>query len=59
MHLWEDNVDAAWELAQEGELHEDLWLKLAEKRAKQHPGDAIRIYRNQVEFSVSKTKNKH
>lgn len=59
IHLWEGNVDAAWELAQGGDLHEDLWLKLADKRAKQHPEDAIRIYRNQVEAAVGKTENKH
>ena len=55
IHLWENNVDAAWELAQGGDLHEELWLKLADKRAKQHPDDAIRIYRNQVESAVGKT----
>ncbi|MDE0511412.1 MAG: hypothetical protein OXI88_06490, partial [Gammaproteobacteria bacterium] len=55
IHLWEDNADAAWELAQGGDLHEELWLKLADKRAQQHPDDAIRIYRNQVESAVSQT----
>ncbi len=58
IHLWENNVEAAWELAQEGNLHEELWLKLADKRAKQHPDDAIRIYRNQVESAVGKTNKK-
>ncbi|MYH69175.1 MAG: hypothetical protein F4147_03390 [Gammaproteobacteria bacterium] len=56
IHLWEDNVDAAWELAQGGELHEGLWLELADKRAQQHPDDAIRIYRHQVESAVGQTK---
>ena len=58
IHLWENNVDAAWELAQGGDLHEELWLKLADKRAKQHPDDAIKIYRNQVESAVGKTNKK-
>lgn len=58
IHLWENNVEAAWKLAQEGNLHEELWLKLADKRAKQHPDDAIRIYRNQVESAVGKTNKK-
>ena len=56
IHLWEDNMDAAWELAQGGELHEGLWLELADKRAQQHPDDAIRIYRHQVESAVGQTK---
>lgn len=58
IHLWENNVDAAWELAQGGDLHEELWLKLADKRAKQHPDDALRIYRNQVESAAGKTNKK-
>ena len=58
IHLWENNMDAAWELAQGGDLHEKLWLKLADKRAKQHPDDAIKIYRNQIESAVSKTNKK-
>ena len=58
IHLWENNVDAAWELAQGGDLHEGLWLKLADKRAKQHPDDAIKISRNQVESAVSQTNKK-
>lgn len=58
IHLWENNVDAAWELAQGGDLHEELWLKLADKRAKQHPDDAIKIYRNQVESAVGQTNKK-
>jgi len=59
IHLWEDNVDEAWELALGGDLHEELWLKLADKRAQQHPDDAIRIYRNQVEAAVSQTNKKY
>lgn len=58
IHLWENNVELAWELAQGGELHEGLWLKLADKRAQQHPDDAIKIYRNQVEAAVSQTSKK-
>ena len=42
-------------LAQGGDLHEELWLKLADKRAEQHPDDAIRIYRHQVESAVGQT----
>lgn len=60
IHLWENNVDAAWELAQGGDLDEGLWLKLADKRSQQHPEDAIPIYRNQVEAAISKTnKNEY
>ena len=31
-------------------------MELADKRAQQHPDDAIRIYRHQVESAVGQTK---
>ncbi len=57
IYLWEKNADAAWELAQEGTLHDALWLQLATQREKQHPEDAIQVYRTLVESAVKQTNN--
>lgn len=57
IYLWEKNVDAAWELAQDADLHDELWLQLAAQREKQHPEDAIQVYRNLIESSVNQTNN--
>jgi hypothetical protein len=37
-------VEEAWQEAQSGGCNEDLWLRLAEAREKQHPADAMRVY---------------
>lgn len=55
--LWEKNVEAAWQEAQSGVFHEKLWIKLAELRAKEHPQDAITVYRRQIARLVQQTNN--
>jgi uncharacterized Zn finger protein len=47
--LWEDDVDAAWQAANEGGCSRDLWLKLADLRRTEHPEDAIGVYRRHIE----------
>jgi uncharacterized Zn finger protein len=46
--LWEDEIDAAWEEAQESGCNDRLWLKLAERRESRHPLDAIAVYRDRI-----------
>lgn len=55
--LWEDDVDAAWQAANEGGCSRDLWLKLADLRRAEHPEDAIDVYRRHVEDVIA-GKNK-
>ena len=56
--LWEKNVEAAWQEAKAGICHERLWLQLADARAKEHPEDAIAVYRRQVVHLVQLTNNR-
>jgi hypothetical protein len=42
--LYERNQEDAWKEALAGGCSEELWLRLAELRRKQHPGDAMAIY---------------
>lgn len=55
--LWEKDAEAAWREAKAGICHERLWLKLADARAKEHPEDAISVYRRQVAHLVQQTNN--
>ena len=55
--LWEKDAEAAWEEAQSGICHEKLWIRLAELRSKDHPEDAIAVYRRQVVRLVQQTSN--
>ena len=43
--LWEGREEDAWREAQQGGCAEALWLELAGKREKEHPEDALEIYR--------------
>lgn len=55
--LWEKELESAWQEAQTGGCDERLWLKLADKRAKDHPEDALSIYRRQIEPAVDQKNN--
>ncbi len=55
--LWEKNVEAAWREAQEGGCSNDLWLKLAAKRDKDYPEDALPIYQRQIEPTLDRKNN--
>jgi len=56
--LWEKNVEAAWREAKEGGCTRSLWMKLAALREKDHPLDAVEVYKNNVDWTVSQTNNK-
>ena len=55
--LWEEDVDAAWREAKEGGCSNPLWLKLAAKREKDHPDDALLVYQNQVDPTLHRKNN--
>lgn len=55
--LWEKDVDAAWAEAKAGGCSGHLWMQLAKLREKDHPQDAISIYRKQVEPIIGHTNN--
>jgi hypothetical protein len=50
--LWEGDVETAWQEAQAGGCSRGLWMDLAEKREKAHPGDALPIYQREVESTL-------
>jgi uncharacterized Zn finger protein len=51
--LWEDDVDAAWQAANEGGCSRDLWLKLADLRRAECPDDTLGVYRRHVEDVIA------
>ncbi|PUB90319.1 MAG: hypothetical protein DBP01_08175, partial [gamma proteobacterium symbiont of Ctena orbiculata] len=55
--LWEKDIEAAWREAQAGGCSDRLWLKLAGLREKEHPRDAIAVYRKQIGPIVEQTNN--
>ncbi len=50
--LWERKPDTAWEEAVAGGCSRDLWLQLAAKREKDHPADALEVYRRLIDPTV-------
>ena len=55
--LWEKKLDAAWQEALEGGCSNDLWMTLAVKRQVDHPEDALPIYQQQIEPTLSRKNN--
>lgn len=55
--LYEHDVEAAWREAQVGGCSATLWLRLAAARERDHPEDAVPIYLEQAEMSVTTTRN--
>jgi len=55
--LWEGEDEMAWESAQEGGCSPPLWMKLAERRAKTHPEDALSVYIPAIEPLINQTNN--
>ena len=56
--LWEKGPDAAWREAKEGGCSERLWMKLAAGREKDHPVDAIEVYRKWIDPIVNRKDNR-
>ncbi len=55
--LWEKDDEAAWREASEGGCSDDLWLELAATREKDHPEDALPVYKGQIDPTVNKKNN--
>ena len=55
--LWEKNTDAAWDEAIRGGCSDHFWLKLAAVREKDHPADAVPVYKQMVEPIILRMKN--
>lgn len=53
--LWEGEDESAWQEAQTGGCRSDLWLEIAGRREKDHPQDALKIYRARVAPLVDQT----
>lgn len=55
--LREGDVEAAWREASEGGCSVELWMELAARREREHPEDALPIYRRQVEPALDRKNN--
>jgi uncharacterized Zn finger protein len=55
--LWEKDVEAAWNEAQQGGCSNDLWMELAAKLEKDHPEDVLPIYLAQIEPTLARKNN--
>ena len=56
--FFQENLpEKAWEEANKGGCSEDLWLKLANNREKEHPADALKIYQDRIEPKIQETNN--
>lgn len=55
--LWEKDLDAAWEAAQQGVCNRNLLVALAGKLEPSRPGEAISLYRRVVPPIVEQTNN--
>lgn len=55
--LWENDDEAAWQAAEQGAGDDDLWLELADRRAREHPEDALLVYRRLVTQAVNRKNN--
>jgi tetratricopeptide (TPR) repeat protein len=55
--LWEGDVDQAWKEAQTGGCSKNLWMRLADERAAEHPEDALSVYQPAIEPLINQTDN--
>ena len=55
--LSEQEIGAARREAEAGGCRDELWLRLADLRAKDHPDDSLAIYRRQAALLVEQTNN--
>jgi uncharacterized Zn finger protein len=53
--LWENEPEKAWKEAQAGGCSDVLWLRLAKRRERTHPADAVGVYQPMIEPIVSQT----
>jgi uncharacterized Zn finger protein len=57
IYLWENDAEAAWQEAKSGGCNDQLWLKLAAAREKEHPTDAVPVYQRLVEPIIARMNN--
>jgi len=57
IYLWEKDAESAWQEAQVGGCSNEWWMRLAKHREKDHPADALVIYRKQIDPIVRRTNN--
>ena len=55
--LHEGNLEEAWREAQTGGCRDDLWLQLADQRAKTHPADSAAIYLSHGEKAIARAND--
>ncbi len=55
--LWEKKSEEAWKEAQAGGCDMALWFKLAALREKEHPEDAVNVYRAHLDTIVNQKNN--
>jgi len=55
--LWEGNLEAAWQSADEGGCAPRLLLELAERREGDHPADSPPVYQRHIETTVQQKSN--
>ena len=56
--LWEGEDEVAWHEAQTGGCSDDLWLRLADRRARAgHLDDALAVYQSRVEPLIEPVTN--
>jgi uncharacterized Zn finger protein len=55
--LWEKDGDSAWTEALAGGCSDRLWLKLARLREKEHPADAVDVYKRLVDPVIEQKNN--
>jgi uncharacterized Zn finger protein len=58
VRLWENDPEAAWAQAVDGGCSPALWMQLAALREREHPADAIPIYREAVEREIAAKNNR-
>jgi uncharacterized Zn finger protein len=55
VHLFEEDIESAWQAARAGGCARHLWLRLAELREKEHPQDAVAIYQAHIQSALRNT----
>ena len=55
--LRENLPEEAWQEANDGGCSEDLWLKFAKMREKDHPAESLKIYQDRIEPKIKETNN--
>ena len=56
--LWENDLETAWQLIQQGKCRRELLLSLAGKLEKSRPGDAVTLYKRIIPGVIEETNNR-